>query len=57
MTLDKWVRNNRKFIDDCVHDFTGGGIYPQDDNEREDWVLNDEFLYRTAEEEGVDFDE
>lgn len=55
MTLTEWVHANRELIDSTVHDFSG--FYPFDDDDREDWVLNDEVLYRWAEEEGVDFNE
>jgi len=55
MTLAEFVRENRTRIDNIIH-----GAYPadrmkiQDDDERELWVLNDEYLYEWATSEGVE---
>ena len=48
MNLQKWVIENRDKIDEVISSHT------IDDEEREDWVMNDEYLYNQAKEDGVD---
>lgn len=55
MTLRQFVRANRDLIDSQIVAVTESPI-PQglhNDDEREDWVLNDEGLYILARSEGV----
>jgi hypothetical protein len=55
MTLNQFVRKNRESIDDVICDVLGTKRTPYpNDEERENWVLNDEFLYNWAIQEGVD---
>jgi len=52
MLIESFILQNRTEIDRYVL-----GIYkltPTDDDEREDWILNDESLYLWAQNEGVD---
>jgi len=60
-----WIRANRNEIDACIngalyrHDGNGGhGTIPdpppqRNDDEREQWIANDEGLYNWARSEGV----
>ncbi len=52
MTIEQFIANNRQTIDAGIlraYDYTCA-----DDDEREDWVINDEGLYLWAVEEGVE---
>lgn len=49
--LRRWIRANRAAIDDHIRAEVPGARI--DDDERERWVLNDEALYRWAQDEGV----
>ena len=65
MTLQEFIKQNREELDRCInaalyrHDGRGGrGTIPdpppkRNDNERQEWVLNDEGLYNWAKSEGV----
>ena len=63
MTLREWIKTNRSEIDNCInaalyrYDGRGGrGTIPQptpkrNDDERRQWILNDEGLYNWARSE------
>lgn len=63
--MQEFIKNNRGAIDDMInaelyrHDGRGGrGIIPdpppkRNDEERKNWILNDEGLYSWARSEGV----
>ncbi len=65
MTMREFIRANRKEIDDAIngalyrHDGNGGrGTIPdpppkRNDDERRNWIVNDEGLYSWARSEGV----
>ena len=65
MTLRAFIKANRAEIDKCInqelyrYDGNGGkGVIPNpppshNDDERRQWILNDEGLYRWARSEGV----
>lgn len=57
MNLTTWVTKHRHTIDECVRDFTGRDDGPANDDEREDWVLNDEYLYNLALDDGVNLED
>jgi hypothetical protein len=50
MNIREFIRQNRASIDDAVHRV--GGECTNDD-EREEWILNDEGLYLWARADGV----
>lgn len=56
MRLREFIKQNRQEIDRCVWNFTTHRYnQPQSlnsDKEREEWVMNDEGLYRWAQSEG-----
>ena len=54
MRLKKFIKENRKEIDRCIaHALSmNRNPYPNDE-ERRQWILNDESLYRWALSEGV----
>lgn len=52
-SMRTFVRENRALIDSVAARVCGQHIKMNDD-EREDWVLNDEGLYLKAQNEGVD---
>jgi hypothetical protein len=56
MRLREFIKQNRHEIDRCVWNFTTHRYnQPQalnSDKEREEWVMNDEGLYRWAQSEG-----
>jgi hypothetical protein len=51
MTIQQFIRNNRKEIDAIVKEFYGQTL--TNDSTRHEWILNDEGLYRWAHQEGV----
>ena len=53
MTMRDFIRENREEIDRCVHSVPGMEDYRMNDNDRRDWVANDEGLYHWARSEGV----
>ncbi|HRT04077.1 MAG TPA: hypothetical protein P5204_00120 [Kiritimatiellia bacterium] len=54
MSLREFVRRNRTEIDAAIASALGKDRNPYpNDEERRDWVLNDEGLYNWAREEGV----
>ena len=52
MTLKDFIKDNREDIDECIKRVCPNNRY-FNDAERENWVLNDEGLYRWARSEGV----
>ena len=60
ISLREWIKQNRDELDKCInsalyrHDGRGGrGTIPtpppsRNDNERRDWIMNDEGLYQWA---------
>jgi hypothetical protein len=51
MSLRAWVRQHRDTINATIR---GAGVTGTiNDSDREDWVLNDEGLYRSAQADGV----
>ena len=50
--MDKFIQENRAEIDAAIHSLVPG--IPLDDEDREDWISNDESLYNWARSEGVD---
>ena len=46
MSMKNFVRKHREFIDD----YTG---FSSNDNDRIEWIMNDEFLYQLARSFGV----
>ena len=55
MTLEQFIDEYRTEIDAVA--VAVGGHTPEDDEEREDWVMNDEGLYSWAMSEGIEGDE
>ena len=53
MTMRDFIRENREEIDRCVHSVPGMEDYRMNDNDRRDWVANDEGHYHWARSEGV----
>lgn len=57
-SLEAFVRGHREMIDSHVRNAVPNlDMSEFDDDDRESWVLNDEGLYNTARELGVDFEE
>lgn len=52
MTLREFCRQNRKAIDAAIREVCSN-CQIQGDDDREDWVLNEESLYNWAQQEGV----
>jgi hypothetical protein len=48
MTIREFIRQNRKELDKAIHK-----ALPNYDEERRQWILNDEGLYLWARSEGV----
>ena len=54
MTLRDFIRDNRGELDACIARAIGQDTNPRaNDEERRQWVLNDEGLYNWARSEGV----
>lgn len=53
MTLTRWVAENRDEIDKVIAEVVGSRAC-LDDEEREQWVANDEVLYQWALRDGVE---
>jgi hypothetical protein len=53
LSLQEWIEGRRVVIDTHILKVCEN-IGRIDDDEREDWVINNEFLYTLAIEEGVD---
>jgi len=53
MTKREFLKEYRTLIDDCVGRAYGGNSVPTNDEERWDWVQNDESLYLLAKRQGV----
>ena len=51
MTLRAFIRENRAALDVAIHRRLGD--YPLNDEDRRQWILNDEGLYQWAQSEGV----
>lgn len=52
MTLREFIRQNRDELDSAIHAALGSRVKLNNDD-REEWILNDEGLYRWARSEGV----
>lgn len=54
MTFKQFIRDNREEIDACIARALSrdSNPYPNDE-ERRDWIMNDEGLYNWARSEGV----
>ena len=50
-SITTWIRNNRARIDSHIKSVCPNDII--NDQEREVWIRNDEFLYHMAQSEGV----
>lgn len=54
MTLKQFIKDNRAELDQCIARALGRDENPyKNDEERRQWILNDEGLYRWARSEGV----
>jgi hypothetical protein len=51
MTMREFIKKNRTELDQCIHNVVPG--YKLNDEERRQWILNDEGLYNWARNEGV----
>ncbi len=52
MTLKEFIKENREELDDCIRTACPNNQY-WNDEERRQWILNDEGLYSWARSEGV----
>ena len=54
-TLSQFIKDNRQELDECIERALGGKEQHRfrNDEERRQWVLNDEGLYQWARSEGV----
>ena len=52
MTLQQFIKTNRKELDEIIRSYPNRERI--DDDERELWILNDEYLYNWARGEGVE---
>jgi len=52
MIMQEFINKNKEMIDACILNVCGN--VQLDDEERDDWILNDERLYNWALFEGVD---
>jgi hypothetical protein len=53
MTMQEFIDENRGLIDDHINSICNN-CNIEDDNDREEWIANDEFLYYFAIGKGVD---
>jgi len=53
MTLTQFIEENREAIDDYIHRICDN-CRIDDDEEREEWIENDEGLYLWAKDSGVE---
>lgn len=53
-TMKEFIEENRGELDAAIRTATGQPNADIDDDERENWILNDEGLYNWAKDEGVD---
>lgn len=51
MTLRNFIKENRQELDRCIQGVCPGA--PRNDEERRQWILNDEGLYHWARSSGV----
>ncbi len=51
MTLKDFIKNNKVELDACIHRVVPD--YKLNNDERRQWILNDDGLYRWARSEGV----
>lgn len=54
MTLEQFINEYRDVIDKVIYDTVQNHKINIDDEEREQWVLNDEGLYNMAQDCGVE---
>ena len=52
MTMRDFIKKNRDILDECIKNASPNNQY-WNDEERREWILNDEELYRWARSEGV----
>lgn len=53
-TIKEFIQENREELDRCIAQAMGREENPyKNDDERRQWILNDESLYRWARSEGV----
>jgi len=53
MTMKQFIKKHRAELDRYIRGTTGQPEASLNDNDREEWVLNDELLYKWALREGV----
>ena len=53
-SMRTFVREHRALIDNIARSVSGNKDLKLNDSDREDWVLNEEGLYKLAQSEGVD---
>ena len=51
MNIREFIRQNRKTLDAYIQETSPSS--PKNDDERELWIRNDEYLYRWAKQSGV----
>ena len=54
MTMEQFINEHRGELDAAILRALGNPNLSLDDEERENWILNDEGLYNWARSEGVD---
>lgn len=55
-TLEEFIDENRGELDSCIRNVLGPN-HDLDDDDREQWIMNDEGLYLWAKGEGVNVDD
>ena len=53
MSINTFIKENREEISQLIAEHYGENCRPTNDDDRRDWVLNDEGLYLWARSEGV----